>query len=57
MNSLFSYLFTEFDRVILGGVRDYVGEVSGGKIEKTTRKKLENYPSIEPQQLIVDIVV
>ena len=25
MNSLFSYLFTEFERVILGGVRDYFG--------------------------------
>ena len=37
MNSLFSYLFREFERVILGGVLDYFGEVSGGKIE-------ENYP-------------
>ena len=37
MNSLFSYFFTEWERVILGGVRDYFGEVSGGKIE-------EHYP-------------
>ena len=30
MNSLFSDLFREFWRGILGGVRDYLGEVLGG---------------------------
>ena len=30
MNSLFSDLFMEFWRGILGGVRDYLGEVWGG---------------------------
>ena len=44
MNSLFSYLFTEFERDILGGVRDYFGEVSGGKIEENYREKLEKNP-------------
>ena len=48
MNSLFSYFFTEFETVILGGVRDYFGEVSGEKIEesypeKTGKKSGEPY--------------
>ena len=30
MNSLFSDFFREFWRGILGGVRDYLGEVLGG---------------------------
>ena len=30
MNSLFSDLFKEFWRGILGGVRDYLGDVLGG---------------------------
>ena len=30
MNSLFSDLFKEFWRGILGGVRDYLGEIWGG---------------------------
>ena len=45
MNSLFSYLFREFERAILGGVRDYFGEVSGGKIE-------EHYPEKNPKNPI-----
>ena len=44
MNSLFSYFFTEFERVILGGVRDYFGEVSGGKIEENYPEKIEKNP-------------
>ena len=40
MNSLFSYLFTEFERDILGGVRDYFGEVSGGKIDENYQEKM-----------------
>ena len=44
MNSLFSYLFTEFERVILGGVRDYFGEVSGGKIEENYPEKIRKNP-------------
>ena len=44
MNSLFSYLFREFERVILGGVRDYFGEVSGGKIEENYPEKIRKNP-------------
>ena len=44
MNSLFSYLFTEFERVIFGGVRDYFGEVSGGKIEENYLEKIRKNP-------------
>jgi len=38
MHSLFSDFFRELWRGILGGVRDYVGEVSSGKIKENSRK-------------------
>ena len=44
MNSLFSDLFREFWRGILGGLRDYLGEVLGGfwwKIKGKSNEKIE----------------
>ena len=38
MNSLFSYFFMEFWRGILGGVRDYLGEIVGGFSKKQLRE-------------------
>ena len=54
MNSLFSDFFKEIWRGILGGVRDYVGEILGGFYKKnegniedtytrTIRKKQKQY--------------
>ena len=39
MNSLFGDFFREFWRGILGGVRDYLGEVSSGQIKGKKRIK------------------
>ena len=39
INSLFSDFFKEFWRRILGGVRDYIGEVSKGNLNGNQRKK------------------
>ena len=44
MNSLFSYFFTEFERVILGVFGTISGRFLEEKSRKTTRKKLEKNP-------------
>ena len=46
MNRLFSEFFKEFWRRILGGVRDYLGEVLGGFYRKFERKLKENHRKI-----------
>ena len=48
MNSQFSDVFGEFWVGILGGVRDYLGEILGGVQRKNGRKIKENYTRNNP---------
>ena len=43
MNSLFGDFVREFWRGVLGGVRDYLGEIVGGFKRKHAGKLKENY--------------
>ena len=54
MNSLFSSFFTECWTGILGGVRDYLGELLGGcswKQKGNKRQNEENYTGNNPENI------